>query len=1505
MDKYNPLHYVLGLGLCLALALPSSAQTGGTAAKRDLTSQSMNVQRKAKAEFPLLNNRLSFFDKTLILPYAGDKGVSRMKSTTSQNSPKSPTITRIESADGTDFWGCLISNDGWTSSTAAYGIYSVNTTNPSQFNGLMVDNSTQVDGGMAVVDGKLYCVVINHGMFWNTATLKVYDTDTWQLISSEDLDDLSLAACDVATDNSTGKVYGQFYDAYGYSLEWGVIDYPSKTRTTIGAGTQQMAAVGITSDGRLYGIGSDGNLYQVSTTDGTETLIGATGLNLQANGQFYPQSGEIDQKTNTFYWMAVDNKGNSGLYTVDLSTGAATLVQQTSKVQFLGMLVPPTLAADDAPAKAKNLTASFEGGSTTGTISFTAPDSTYKSNKELNGELSYVLTDGNDTIAQGSTQPGATVTNDVTLTEGLHNISVTTSNEAGTSPAAKIDAWSGYDQPEAPDTVIVSYGSNKQATISWTAPTVGVHKGYLGQLKYDVFRYSENDTLQLAQGIDATQITDDLGQSNLKKYTYGVVAINGTQRSSTALSSGKVMGKAFDVPYFEDFNTAEAASLWTVINVLNNGREWRWQSVTQDMMTRANFGSEDNDDWLMSPAINLESGKSYKLTFMAKNTATDWGQQMLEVKVGQGAEISAMTQTLKEKFEVAADTSAARFVTIPFSVSTTGEYNIGFHDVSPAGWRMELDSVNIVADVNTEAPDSVTSLKAIAAPQGALSATVSFKAPTATVNGEQLTGLDKITVSRNGQVVKTFNNPAPGSELTFNDDTDVPNGLTTYTVVAYSNERNGRPASAQTYIGLDAPQTPEDFHAEDLQSQVKFSWSEASKGYNGGFVDPSTVCYTLLDLNEGRLSTIDSTRNTSYTLSYNTDDGTQDLHQWAMLASNKYGTGDYVLTDLLTGKPYSLPFKESWPGPSLTYYWYADHSGDAFTVNVISNQAADYDNGSAHFVTTEAGTWGSLNSGKISLQNTTSPELTFSFKAFPSEQTLKVIATTPNHQQSTVFEEGLDSLPAISNWITKTVDLSQFVGYRYIRLNFRVESNKANSDVYLDNVNIAEKHSHDIRAEITSAPAKIQKGHNGEVTIKIANDGTSDEDRYEVKLFCNGTLAADTVVNEILESHGEVSMTLPFKTSVLDTESDELILDAEANIDNDENEDNNVSETIVALTKADVPPVVNLTSENVDGNVQLEWQAPASRNTFVTDGFEDYAPWSIAFGDWTLTDGNDAYGGNFGSIYPNEDTPFAYIIFNPENYFGVNAVPSYFIPFDGNQYAAVPYEISGGYSIAEGNNWLISPLLSGNAQDITAYVHNLAITADDDGITRHFPERFRLYYSTNSTDTTDFVMIGDEHRITSGNWDPITFSVPEGARYFAIQQCSKPDDQEGDAQGNFMFAVDDISFEKGTGLPVAYNVYRDGELIATVSKDGVTNYTDEDNGFANHLYQVTAIYYNGDESEPVSVNVTSGIGSVELSNNKPFDVYTIDGKLVKRNVTTTSGLKPGVYVIGTHKITVK
>ena len=139
--------------------------------------------------------------------------------------------------------------------------------------------------------------------------------------------------------------------------------------------------------------------------------------------------------------------------------------------------------------------------------------------------------------------------------------------------------------------------------------------------------------------------------------------------------------------------------------------------------------------------------------------------------------------------------------------------------------------------------------------------------------------------------------------------------------------------------------------------------------------------------------------------------------------------------------------------------------------------------------------------------------------------------------------------------------------------------------------------------------------------------------------------------------------------------------------------------------------------------------------------------------------------------------------------------------------------------------------------------------------------------------------------------------VPEGTKYFAVHQTSSVA-----GNGNFLLSLDDFTFNEGYPDPVGYNIYCDGVIVGTVSADGTLSFTETTAG-NDHEWSVTAVYPDGQESQPVSI-ITTDIRQITTDSNT-FDVYTIDGIRVRSQVNEVKGLKGGVYIVNGNKVIIK
>ena len=138
-----------------------------------------------------------------------------------------------------------------------------------------------------------------------------------------------------------------------------------------------------------------------------------------------------------------------------------------------------------------------------------------------------------------------------------------------------------------------------------------MHNGYLGSLKYDIYKVVDGDTILIATDNEGTTYSENIPADLLKKYSYAVRAKNEKHQSILALSNGQTVGNAFRVPYFDDFLTEADAELYTIIDANHDGTTWKWLSgSTNCFFYKHSF--INGDDWLITPSIHLKGGKNYK-----------------------------------------------------------------------------------------------------------------------------------------------------------------------------------------------------------------------------------------------------------------------------------------------------------------------------------------------------------------------------------------------------------------------------------------------------------------------------------------------------------------------------------------------------------------------------------------------------------------------------------------------------------------------------------------------------------------------------------------------------------------------------------------------------------------------------------------------------------------------------------------------------------------------------
>ena len=710
--------------------------------------------------------------------------------------------------------------------------------------------------------------------------------------------------------------------------------------------------------------------------------------------------------------------------------------------------------------------------------------------------------------------------------------------------------------------------------------------------------------------------------------------------------------------------------------------------------------------------------------------------------------------------------------------------------------------------------------------------------------------------------------------------------------------------TADTDIDIDRPGTPSDVFAQDNVTSVVFTWKDADKGVNGGYVDKTSLShniYTFENIYGNITKTLIAETGVgeeSYTLNMRTNEGKQELKDFGVSAVNATGESNVAMApSIIVGAPYELPFAESFKNGKLDnpMWWARSNGASEFTM--MTEDSSD-GNGCILYESNSSDDYGVMGTGKLTLAGAIHPKLEFTHLAYENSNAKIVVAI----QKPDGTEEELQTIQTVSEdgkWIRNTIDIDPKYGsLPYLFLQFTVSASQYEF-VMLDEISITDQCKNDMAVKTIILPPSAKKGDNVEVKVKVENRGLQEANGYKVKLYADGKLQDTKVAETALAYMDEAVYTFSYPAAIT-MENSSVELKAEVEYEGDMKPENNTKTTTLTFKVSDKqkPESASVTDNN-NGTYTISWTSPADARKVVTDSFEEYDSWSQdKFGEWTAKyeDKKSKTGNIFTYHYPGEGDPFAFVLVEPLKYWIDSETMANFPclkPHSGDKYLAAFWSLADGDYI-DANDWLISPALSGYKQTVSFWVNNLV----SPGV--YNLETFDVLYSTMGTDFKDFIKLGETYDIESGEWQEINVELPEGAKYFAIHRKTREDDA-------MIFLVDDVTYEKGTEIVTGYNVYRNDQLLKTMSPDQ-TEFVDETaEAGEKYTYAITALYESG-ESDPIIaiVDTTNGIQDVEnVLGTKTYNVYTLDGQLIGKRMKSLNGLKRGIYVINDRKVIIK
>lgn len=947
------------------------------------------------------------------------------------------------------------------------------------------------------------------------------------------------------------------------------------------------------------------------------------------------------------------------------------------------------------------------------------------------------------------------------------------------------------------------------------------------------------------------------------------------------------------LPYANSFDTEAEQAEAAIYDANDDGKTFTFADDNKSGSKTARYSystANNGDDYVVFPGLTLTAGTSYKVSVDARPYGASYPER-LEVVAGTEAKASKLNISVIPATDVA--TADYQTFTADFTPEADGVYYFAIHAISDADQFYLYTDNFAVKENNMNAPAAIDSLVVTPNANAELKAELKFTTPSKNLAGEEYepTAVCSVVIARDGEVLETLE-VSCGQEITYVDDTMEKPGTYTWSVTPTINDFTADATKATAYVGEDLPMDVEKLAAADKNTKVALTWDAVGTlGAKGGIVKPENVWYNaypveMVEFWGMQFPSIDfenpyatGITGTSYDVDFNTNEGEQAYSYFAVTAENAAGETNGTMAALLTGAPYELPVVEEFPEGTLTYWWGVDYDDNIYEADGGLGVTED---GQLVFQAPVAG-WIELYSGKISTNGADKAQLSFSYSGAGK---LNVTVYSADKQANdVVLVPGAEAQ-------TAAIDLSEFASEPWVRFTIHADFEAAGV-AYVDNFVVMNMVDDDLEIAV-AAPKTVVAGGTANVVATVKNVGVKDASDYSVKFYINEVEApAPLFEYTTLKFMETASFEFPVETSIFD-EAGDITVKAEVVYAADVNPETNTDEAVITLVAAGANPIENLAAVQAGDSVNITWTVPESTVSEVTEDFESYevgitadgetmGPWSAIDGDKGMTYGWSSESINW--VYTGE--LYAFGIMNFPTVFGAATDIEAASGDQALMFMSVTDADGDGFAA---DDWFISPALPGVAQTIK--FKTCPMTAN------YGAEKVEVWASSTTADKAAFTKLASYDCIEENTWEEHSVQLAEGTKYFALHYVS-----------NDIFAlfVDDVTYTTISGVkPESYNIYIDEVLVAGV-EGTETSYTyNEELSVGEHTVAVSAIV-NGKETAPVTttVNIETAIKGLTIDLAAKFNVYSVEGVCVRKNVTNLNGLTPGVYVVNGKKVLVK
>lgn len=263
-----------------------------------------------------------------------------------------------------------------------------------------------------------------------------------------------------------------------------------------------------------------------------------------------------------------------------------------------------------------------------------------------------------------------------------------------------IDDISVMEPPTCPSPIdlLATNLTTDSADLSWTSRGSETEWDVIyGPLGFDPT--IDGTTVNVDDGNPETTIT---GLDANTTYEFYVKAICGPGDESV-LAGPKAFTTpcdATDVPYLQDFSTANVPELPACTSVQNvgSGNNWTTANVTSNgffgnVLRYAYNSSSPANTWFYTQGINLLADTEYRISYKYGNNSSSYVEKM-KVAFGTSPDVAAMTEQLMDHPSITG--GFARTETIIFTVPADGVYYFGFNAYSATNqFYLYVDDIDI------------------------------------------------------------------------------------------------------------------------------------------------------------------------------------------------------------------------------------------------------------------------------------------------------------------------------------------------------------------------------------------------------------------------------------------------------------------------------------------------------------------------------------------------------------------------------------------------------------------------------------------------------------------------------------------------------------------------------------------------------------------------------------------------------------------------------------------